>query len=370
MLTSLGKLSSHFNLDLKIPLNFRVDCCLTYDQNFRMDSLYQQPPSRGLPADSAWFCPLGWLLSSPITTRKSHFTTHFLMWMLTEQNTFQLNCKSHWSLPHSLLSWQFSVLTNKINCLLIELDTLVAINNSVNDVITKLYSSGSSSSIALHLSPCRGHFTCKRLIHCLIANCRVGRPTCQLSLSESDFTNPLPQVTRLGQWWVRFFASLWSLQVYFSALIKTLAQCCHDVQLIKENDRDCKPLNICVVRDALHIHCIVGKVKLSFLLRCCAFEKPVQIYSCTENYCSTWPETSQAEPVNKSGGIPNYLMWVSHTQDSLKVWPVQSCSHYLAVTTTRATSTVVDSCKFFSRNEYQLFKSKACAFLRSSWFTV
>ena len=33
----------------KFPLNFRVDSCFTYNRNYRVDSLHQQPPSLGIP---------------------------------------------------------------------------------------------------------------------------------------------------------------------------------------------------------------------------------------------------------------------------------------------------------------------------------
>ena len=34
---------------LKLPLNFRVDSCFTYNPNFRVDSLHHQPQSPGIP---------------------------------------------------------------------------------------------------------------------------------------------------------------------------------------------------------------------------------------------------------------------------------------------------------------------------------
>ena len=51
------------------------------------------------------------------------------------------------------------VLTKKTNCLLIEFDTHCLQLLPVNDVITKLCSSGSSSSIALNLNSCRETLT-------------------------------------------------------------------------------------------------------------------------------------------------------------------------------------------------------------------
>ena len=56
-----------------------------------------------------WNSPLisveiwGTRMARPLGTRKSHFTTNFLIWMLTEQNTSKLNYKSDSSLPHCLL---------------------------------------------------------------------------------------------------------------------------------------------------------------------------------------------------------------------------------------------------------------------------
>ena len=76
MFTVLGILPSHFNLDLKNPLNFPVDSHFTYNPSFRVGSLHQP---QGFPTESAWFCPLGWkcLFSSEnISQKTEHIFNH------------------------------------------------------------------------------------------------------------------------------------------------------------------------------------------------------------------------------------------------------------------------------------------------------
>ena len=48
MFAGLGNIPSHFNHDLKISPEF-LRGFFTYNQNFRMDSLHQHPPSPGIP---------------------------------------------------------------------------------------------------------------------------------------------------------------------------------------------------------------------------------------------------------------------------------------------------------------------------------
>ena len=57
--TGLGKLASHFNPDLKIPLNFRMDSRFTYNSKFHMDSLHQQPQSPRIPRRIHEILPTG-----------------------------------------------------------------------------------------------------------------------------------------------------------------------------------------------------------------------------------------------------------------------------------------------------------------------
>ena len=57
----LRKLPSHFNRDLKFPLNFRVDSRFTYNPNFR-GFLHHQPPSPGIPRKIRENLPAGFIV--------------------------------------------------------------------------------------------------------------------------------------------------------------------------------------------------------------------------------------------------------------------------------------------------------------------
>ena len=59
MFTRLGKIPSHFNRNLKISLNFHVDSRFTYNPNFWVDSLSQQPQSLGIPHGIREILPAG-----------------------------------------------------------------------------------------------------------------------------------------------------------------------------------------------------------------------------------------------------------------------------------------------------------------------
>ena len=63
----LRELPSHFNEDLKIPLNIRMDSRFTYSPNFCVDSLHQQPHSPGSPRRIRVILPAGLYLDLHLT---------------------------------------------------------------------------------------------------------------------------------------------------------------------------------------------------------------------------------------------------------------------------------------------------------------
>ena len=159
--------------------------------------------------------------------------------MLTEQNIFQLNCKPHSSLPHSLFSWQV---------MFVQGDWLVGLCSVCTDKEDQLSTDWIRYSLSINnsLSMMASH-SCVVVAVVEVVELRLG-----------------VRVPWQAHYPNFFFAPLWSFQICAQAntnclrdlILLTLAQCCHDVKLNKEH---CKPLNVCVVRDALQRHISWGK---------------------------------------------------------------------------------------------------------------
>ena len=70
-----GNFSLILIMILNVPLNFRVDSCFTYNPNFRMDSLHQQPQSPGIP------CRIPEILPAGSQERSSAGESLFIWWI-------------------------------------------------------------------------------------------------------------------------------------------------------------------------------------------------------------------------------------------------------------------------------------------------